>query len=527
MIQLSGALGRHPKLVGRVCGYALALLIAFASLLLIVNLKVQQVREGHALVLQRLLAVDDESKYVLAQLNASYPSDCTSENLTALRGLLFGLEYVRAIGMLDEQRRLYCSSGAGLLPQPVLLGGKVIEGAVVRFYMRTPVQLFNGPSSSTHLATVVERGRFQVMVDSNATRPIFNTYADSIWSGSGARRHRVFLGPHSDDVPVPPDAAPVRFDWSTGRLFITTHGLGASPGAIQSVVYPFEMGRGRQLALGAMFVMALLVGFLVGDRIARRCLHFASMDFRVRHLFGAENIVCHYQPILELTTGRVKGCEVLTRLQDQGALIYPDKFIPALTRGKLTWEFDAAASKKALQELARYLPAQRDFTVALNFFPKNLQRDILHAHLQDALRSIGRTDLKIELEVTEYEFSPEMVPELSRLKADGYFISIDDFGTGYSNLGMVKRASPDYLKIDRSFVFEMEDATVRSSLIPEIIAIARAVGSEVIAEGIETAAQARLLRELGVEYGQGYYFARPMALVDFLRYLEEHGTLAA
>jgi sensor c-di-GMP phosphodiesterase-like protein len=214
------------------------------------------------------------------------------------------------------------------------------------------------------------------------------------------------------------------------------------------------------------------------------------------------------------------GCEVLARLRDADRLVYPDHFIPALIADNRTWAFDAAVSTRALQELGGALPARGSFKVALNFFPQNLRRDTVEPHLRASLEALGRRDLQIELEVTEYNFSPEIVPELQRLKEDGYYIAIDDFGTGYSNLGMVKRVAPDFLKIDKSFVFEMEDASLRSSLIPEIIAIAKAVNSQVIAEGIENATQAAQLRALGVPYGQGYYFAKPMPLQAFLDYLQ-------
>ena len=250
------------------------------------------------------------------------------------------------------------------------------------------------------------------------------------------------------------------------------------------------------------------------------------MAYRIRFLCQPANVVCHYQPIVDLASGQPIGCEVLARLDDAGRLVYPDHFIPALIADNRTWAFDAAVSTRALQELGAALPARGPFKVALNFFPQNLRRDAVEQHLRASLQALDRSDLQVELEVTEYNFSPEIVPELQRLKADGYFISIDDFGTGYSNLGMVKRVAPDFLKIDKSFVFEMEDASLRSSLIPEIIAIAKAVNSQVVAEGIENAAQAAQLRAMGVPFGQGYYFAKPMPLEAFLAYLRACDDMA-
>src|SRR5690606_14569398 len=96
------------------------------------------------------------------------------------------------------------------------------------------------------------------------------------------------------------------------------------------------------------------------------------------------------------------------------------------------------------------------------------------------------------------------------VRSNGYLIAVDDFGTGYSNLRSVTRLAPDRLKIDRSFVHELEEASLRSNLIPEMVDIARAINAQIIAEGIETMNQARLLTVAGVRYGQGYCLARPM-----------------
>jgi sensor c-di-GMP phosphodiesterase-like protein len=372
-------------------------------------------------------------------------------------------------------------------------------------------------------ATVVERGRFQVMLSDTPVKDMFDRYADSVSVGGAHQRRVVYKSKHGSDQVVPADTAPVTFNWSTGNILVTTTLPGISPISVQTIVSAANVWENSHWVLLGMLCLSMLTGQLVANGITRKCRHVQSMDFRIQHLCQPANVVCHYQPMLELATGRVVGCEVLGRLQDGDKLIYPDQFIPALTKQGLSCKFDTAVSRQALLALsdASLGSAQNGFTVALNFFPQNLKRDKLHAHLQSSLQHAKHRDLHIELEVTEYDFSPEIVPELSKLKADGYFISIDDFGTGYSNLAMVKRVAPDYLKIDKSFVFEMEDLTIRSSLIPEIIAIARAVGSKVIAEGIETAAQAEQLRALGVEYGQGYYFARPMPLADFLSFLHK------
>lgn len=516
-------LGRHPRIVGNLAGLSLSAGLLIAFLVSALHLRLQTVDEGHHRVLDHMRAVQDDTRTLLDELIAAYPPDCSEENLRRIRGLMFGHRHARNVGLLDEGGRLFCSTGLGLLANPAPPGSHGIDGSIGRYYLNTPVQRFVGPGYGALTATVVERGRFQVLVDRTPTSSNFAEYADAVWAGGGSQNRRIYQGPDGQDAParIAPDMPHLHFDWQHIRLLVTNTAPGISPVSVQTRLGLHSIDTGRMMLLGGVVLVCLLVGYLAHTLVRRRCRHYASMDYRIRHLCTSANVVCHYQPILELSSGRMVGCEVLARLRDGEQLVYPDKFIPALNRQKLTWAFDAAVSRAALQELGAALPVGGRFAIALNFFPHNLRRDTIHAHLQETLREIDRLDLQIELEVTEYDFSPDLAPELTQLKADGYGISIDDFGTGYSNLGMVKKVSPDYLKIDRSFVFEMEDATLRSSLIPEIIAIARAVGSEVIAEGIETAAQEAQLRALGVQYGQGYFFARPMPLADLKRYIQD------
>jgi EAL domain-containing protein (putative c-di-GMP-specific phosphodiesterase class I) len=135
------------------------------------------------------------------------------------------------------------------------------------------------------------------------------------------------------------------------------------------------------------------------------------------------------------------------------------------------------------------------------------------------LEECGRKDFEICIEVTEHSLSSELITEVQQLKAHGFLIAVDDFGTGYSNLRTVTQLSPQILKIDRSFVYELEDNTVRSNLIPEIVRIASAVNAYTVAEGIEKIEQVELLLSEGVPYGQGYALGRPMNINAFINFL--------
>jgi sensor c-di-GMP phosphodiesterase-like protein len=517
MPALKRTLGRRPRLVGSLVGCTLALAMGLAIVGAGVGLMVREIDRGHALLFRHMENRRVETGALLDELNQRYPADCTPENRTKLRSLLFKHRMVGDIGVLDTQRQLVCSTSLGDIYPPLAPNTGGLQGQAGRYYLNAPLPL----AGETVFVTLVERGRFQVALDDNTSREVKQQYSDTLWAGRGAERAQVFRGEHADltTPQVGPDTPHLQLDTDKGVLRVSNTLPNMVKLSAQSVLPLHDVFADYwAVLLGALGLCGLL-GFLAADVLTRRFRHYQSMDHRIRHLCKPDNVVCHYQPIRDLASGRTIGCEVLARLKDRQKLLYPDQFIPALVLQNLGWAFDTAVSACALRELGAALPVQTDFKIALNFFPSNLQRDRVHAHLHSALHATGRHDLQVELEVTEYNFSPEIVPELQRLKADGYLIAIDDFGTGYSNLGMVKRVAPDFLKIDKSFVFEMEDASLRSSLIPEIVAIAKAVDSKVVAEGIENAAQAAQLSALGVQYGQGYYFAKPMPLQAFLDYL--------
>ncbi|MFZ4285221.1 EAL domain-containing protein [Variovorax sp. HJSM1_2] len=519
---LGQMLGRHPRVLGVLCGYSVALVVTAGLAFVALELQIKEVKAGHTQVLGRMQAIQDDVGKLLTALNASYPSDCTPENLNQLRSLLFSHRYARDIGLLDEQHRQFCSTSLGLFETPERQREGGIDGSIGRYHLRAEVRL----SKTSLRTTLVERDRFIVTIDDKPAQDMFAQFSDAVWAGSGQQRRRVFKSSEDNltDDPLPSNTEALRVLWGNAQLLVTTHKPGVSPISVQSVIKPADLYDNQYEILAGAVGLFFLLAFLTSEAVTQRCRYFQSMDYRIHHMCTPAGVVCHYQPILDLASGKVVGCEVLGRLLDQDQLMYPDQFIPALNRQGLNWSFDRLVSSRALRDLASALPAQNNFVVALNFFPQNLRRDAIHAHLKAAQEALGRSDMQIELEVTEYDFAPEILPELRKLKANGFSISIDDFGTGYSNLGMVKRMAPDRLKIDRTFVYEMEDATLRSSLIPEIIGIAQAVGSEVIAEGIETAEQAYSLRALGVQYGQGYHFARPLPLDAFITYLCEHAV---
>jgi len=238
-----------------------------------------------------------------------------------------------------------------------------------------------------------------------------------------------------------------------------------------------------------------------------------------------EELFLVYQPQVELESGRVVGVEALVRwMHPDRGLITPDRFIPVAEGGALILPLGEWVLREACRQLKSWddqgLPPLR---MAVNLSARQIRSGALDVSVQSILEGLGLTPGRLELELTETAMADD--PEaarltLERLRAIGVSIAIDDFGTGYSSLASLKRFPIDRLKIDRGFVAEI-GRVPNGTVIPEaVVSLARLLGLESLAEGVEEAGQLDFLRERGCPLGQGYHISRPLtaeAFVDWLK----------
>ena len=241
--------------------------------------------------------------------------------------------------------------------------------------------------------------------------------------------------------------------------------------------------------------------------------YYYSTKQRVKRGYKHQSFYCLYQPIVELHSCKVIGCEVLARYKDQSGELYPDQFIPQIKDLNLTWQFTRQIIDKALEDLERQLyelKSTEGFKINFNIFPCDIESGAVLDLLERNV--FGSKPFEIALEIIEDEklTGETNMRRLTQLSQKGFHIVIDDFGTGYSNLNQIKKMSCDTIKIDRSFINEMEDHSIRSTLIPHIVDIANKLNVSLVAEGIENSMQHQALMVVGVSLGQGYYFGRPM-----------------
>lgn len=247
-----------------------------------------------------------------------------------------------------------------------------------------------------------------------------------------------------------------------------------------------------------------------------------AVEERMRTALEKGEFSPYLQPQFSLEDGSLLGAELLCRWDSPDlGLLMPDRFIPQFERNGFIAELDFSMLERAcsLYPLVDWeKPDGSPVHLAVNFSRVTmLQNDFVERF--EGL--VGRFDFPasfLHVETTESAFSADekaLIDILSHLQQRGFPIAMDDFGTGYSSLSLLRTMPIDVLKIDRSFLSASEDDERSRRVLEQVIALANALGIDTVCEGIETRAQAELLRSLGCSIGQGFYFARPMPLSAF------------
>ncbi len=263
----------------------------------------------------------------------------------------------------------------------------------------------------------------------------------------------------------------------------------------------------------------LPVGAIAG-LILVLCIYLAviqqfSLPAQLRHGLKTGELFLVYQPIVDLDSGRWVGAEALLRWQlRDGTLVSPDIFIPTAERRGMAGMVTAYVLRTFASEAAALLRAHPDFFISLNFAPADLEDPASVERLASLVSTMGIRPRNVHVEATERVFmnAAKVKHNLRDLRTLGFRMAIDDFGTGYSSLSYLTSLEVDYLKIDKSFVSSIGTGSATSQVVSHIIDMARALQLSMVAEGVETQAQADYLREHRVQHGQGWLFARPMPM---------------
>ena len=237
-----------------------------------------------------------------------------------------------------------------------------------------------------------------------------------------------------------------------------------------------------------------------------------------------EEFRLHYQPIVELSSGKIIGCEALVRWPDiEGRLILPSEFIPRAEITGLIIELGYWIVRQACTFQSR-LAGQfsQPLFVSINLSGKQFEDKNLVDSIADIMDEVGAVREQIKYEITETLLmeNPELAGDaLRRLKETGAKLAIDDFGTGYSSFSYLHQFPFDTLKVDRSFVGSMARNVKSNEIVKSLINLSHDLGMDVIAEGIESNFELDMLIHHKTDYGQGFHFSKAVAEEEFIKLL--------
>jgi diguanylate cyclase (GGDEF)-like protein/PAS domain S-box-containing protein len=259
----------------------------------------------------------------------------------------------------------------------------------------------------------------------------------------------------------------------------------------------------------------------MNERATERML----LEADLRRALERNEFLLHYQPKVNLATGRITGLEALLRWQRaDGKLVSPADFVPVLEESGMigavgNWAIEAACAQIRDWEKAGLAPVP----VAVNVSTKQFLQGDLRAVVDRALSGSGIEPRLLDIEITESDAMQDfgaVVPVLNALRERGISIAIDDFGTGYSSLAYLSKLPVKALKIDRAFIADMHSEADSMTLVSTMVSLAHSLKLKVIAEGVETEDQSSLLRLLRCDEMQGYLFSRPLPPAECTRYLD-------
>ena len=263
--------------------------------------------------------------------------------------------------------------------------------------------------------------------------------------------------------------------------------------------------------------------------LAKRAQRTAGVVAEIRHGILAGEFLPHYEPIVDLGSGDIRGAEALARWSHpQRGLVSPAEFIPMAEDMGMIESLTSALLPQICADAAAWSAAGDPRGISLNLSARELNQGFV-TRLADAIQQSGLDPRRVTVELTEtaiVERPDQALEVMLAIKALGVTLSLDDFGTGFSSLSYLQRFPIDNVKIDRSFVAELPQSPRAKQLVEAILSMARALNLGVVAEGVETVEQARMLAGMGCLRQQGYLYAKALSAAGLSRKLPQiHGQL--
>ncbi|MFL9880516.1 EAL domain-containing protein [Herbaspirillum rhizosphaerae] len=461
--------------------------------------------------LMRAQGTFNDIRSVLFTLNSLSVSPCTSEHIAVMRRLTSNTRSVDEIGYF-EQGFLKCTSwgptGERIKQTPADFvsedGVKVTTRVLPLITKGNP--LLASQYNAYNVLTVPER--FSDVIVEEGIQLVIASDTGKIFSAQNAPDLHLAQKIISASHLITDSSVLYAVERSGGFVAV----------AIEPKRYLFQkLHEEDTLFLPIGILMAALVIGLMLFRMRNRLSPLDELIAAIKR----HQLVVHYQPIIELASGRCIGAEALLRWQQpDGELLRPGLFIPLAEESDLIGDITGQVIDMVVRDLQSLLVKDHSFYVAINVSADDVKTGRGLDTIQRALADTGIGNHQILLEATERGFVDATSARLTlrRAKELGHMVAIDDFGTGYSSLSSLQRLPLDAVKIDRIFINTIGTNAPTSSVVSHIITMAKTLQLSIFAEGVETQSQADYLRQLKVEYGQGWLFSMAIPVGEFISY---------
>lgn len=457
----------------------------------------------------------DDTVIALDSLNRDSYSSCTNDTLLRMRRAVFRSQLIKDVGFFQEGL-LVCTTGVGVLPTPYHGSDPTFAAQAFDVWIRHELILFD----DAYRAILVRKGDFNAVLrpeDLESDVP-----SEYLWEvalfGNNTYYHLLGANQLIEDVGTEPSTL---FTMARDYKVCSQH----HPVCIATRLTAPQFFRLYESLIALIIALGLLSSFSLYVLLSRFLARYVSLSARIQRGFHNHCFYVEFQPIVELGSGRVIGCEALARYRDPSGSLFPDQFLPVIKQKGMTWAFTRFILRDVAKRLKTVGPLPDDFRVSVNLFPQDITAQNVQCLIQnDYFRGMGVQPILEIIEDAELH-DTEFRSLFQTLTDAGYLIAIDDFGTGYSSLVQLKKTNCHILKMDRSFVTDIEEGSIRSSLVPNIVAIAEELDAVIVAEGIENHMQHKALKDAGIRFGQGWVFGRPMSEVQLMRTLRPQTEL--
>lgn len=454
---------------------------------------------------------------ILRKLNEKFQQDnlvCDNNLLKAMRNAEFQASMLHDFSLVNGND-LICSTRLGVLSSPLQLEpfNVSMAGSDIRFSASSTVFETGIPEEHKEMAVAI--GNFGAYL--RFSLAILHEYswlknASYLVVGSG---HQRLYGDLDVALKSTRDGY---YNTFNGWLYVSQYcDLSGICTLIQTdVIKYFAKKPAVTLLISVAYIFVIVI-----TTISTANFHFRYISLPRQLLRGMTDsrVVCNYQPIFNLKNSRYDCIEVLCRWKNEdGDVVRPDLFIEQIEKNGQSHELTTIVFNKAIRELNSY-GLLNDLAIAVNFFPSDISSGLAKKLINESHRNGLNAKVVIELTEREVDDFDSMRAEIESIRNSNGLVAIDDFGTGYSNLHQLEHLKVDKLKIDKSFIDNIENNTIRSRLVEVIVELAQTLDLLVVAEGVETRAQFKRVKALGVSYSQGYLHSKPLPIDQLDQFL--------